>query len=114
MILPRNFVEDFRTQDRVANMIFAWIEHDWVPDEHFFTLISLRKDSPYYSKVIRDHKRFIGAFVNNLHPQWLDDSHIETLKQGAEEDKYFWARKIKISEEEGLVKWMDSVRNDGL
>ena len=114
IILPRNFVEDLRSKDQLAQMMLAWIEHDWVPDEHYFAMIALRKDSPYAPKVIRDNKRFIGAFVDELHPQWLHEEHIEVLRKGAEEDKFFWARKIKISEERGLIKWMDSVRNGGL
>ena len=110
MILPRNFIQDLRSSDHVAQMMLAWIEHDWVPDEHYFALIALRKDSPYASKVIKDHKRYIGPFVDNMHPQWLNSRHVDVLKAGAEEDKYFWARKIMISQEMLLVNWMDSLR----
>ncbi|KAI8919460.1 core-2/I-branching enzyme-domain-containing protein [Powellomyces hirtus] len=105
MMLTYDFVTDLRTNLDALHLL-AYMEHTWIPDESYFCAVVANHQKFAYN-VVNDKKRYLR--FHRQHPVKLtmeDALWFPPEEPVGAEAKYFFVRKVNVSENPDLVDWI--------
>jgi hypothetical protein len=106
MILSQELVRKMRRSQETYDLL-AFIEHTYIPDEHFFAMLLLNPKWGLSGHIVNGTRRFIHFPKGSYHPMSLKNGHQKYLKDRG----YFFARKLDPIGQSELADWFDEQRD---